>query len=279
MKNIYFKSILIPFLLFSINIVWSQVGIGSSSPKGALDIGATNAGLVYPIVALSDVNTETISNPNGANIVTGTLVYNSNTSSNGVNSVYPGLYFWNGTKWIPQFGKKDNKLHYQNGNLRTQSNITGGDQSISFDESSFNPKYSGVYKILVTVHYGGGELDNPSNPQYVNFNSEEGVFKFSFNETTTTFKLKSFSGKNNDRLFKGGSGSPQKVYTNQYNQTSVTIEETLVAEMPYPFTLTFNQETAPGFINDGNGSASAGRGYIFINDNLKCTVEFNYVGE
>lgn len=277
MKKLYFNSTLFCFFNCLTLVSWGQVGIESTLPKGALDIGSTTTGVVYPTVSLSDINTETISNPNAPNLVAGTIVYNTNSSGSGDGSVYPGLYFWNGTEWVPQFSKKDYKLYFQDTNLRTQSDAPGGDETISFNRNSFTPKFNGKYRVLLTVHYGGGRVDNPSFPQFVNFVSEEGEFLFKFKGNTTSFKLKSFSGKNNDRLFKGG--NTQKVYSNQYNQGSYIIEETLVANTPYTFSLTFNQETAPGFINDGNGNNSNGRGYIFLNDDLKCTVEINYIGE
>ncbi|CAM3311385.1 hypothetical protein [Aequorivita lipolytica] len=286
MKNNYYISrffkigFLLIFLLFSATS-WCQVGIQSTSPKGALDIGSLNTGLVYPTVSLSDINTQTVSNPNAPNLIAGTIVYNTNTSGSGDGSVYPGLYFWDGAKWVPQFSKRDNKLYFQSTSLRTRSDAgSGGNQTVVFNSNSFTPKFNGKYRVLVTVHYGGGEVDSPITPQFANFVSEEGVFRFTFRGTTTPFTLKSFSGKNNDRLFKGGTGGAQKVYSNQYNQGSYIIEETLVANTAYTFGLTFNQETAPGFVNDGNGtSPSNGRGYINLNDNLKCTVELNYIGE
>ncbi len=277
MKKLYSHLTLLCFLNFFVLGCWCQVGIQSLSPKGALDIGSTNTGLVYPTVSLADINTQTVSNPNGPNLIAGTIVYNTNSSGTGDGSVYPGLYFWNGSKWVPQFSKRDNKLYFQNANRRTRSE--SGYQPIGFDSNSFIPKYNGKYRVLVTVHYGGGEVDNPTTPQFTNFVSEEGIFRFTFKGNTTSFTLKSFSGKNNDKLFKGGTGAAQKVYNNQYNQCSYIIEETLVANTAYTFSLTFNQEDAPGFLDDGIGSSTEGRGYIFQNDNLKCTVELNYIGE
>jgi hypothetical protein len=256
-------------------ITWSQVGIQTTSPNGALDINSTTNGVVYPVVSLVNINSETISNPNAANLVPGTLVYNGSTSSADDSSVYPGLYFWNGSKWVPQFNKWDNQFFYQSSSHRTQATL--GDQAVSFNSNVFTPLYSGSYKIVLTVHFGGGELDSPQGAQYVNFNSAEGVFKFTIDGNTTAFTIKSYSGKNNDRMFKGGSGNPEKNYVDQYNQVAYSIEDTFVAGTPYTFSVTFNAENAPGFISDGDGGN--GRGYITISNNLKCTVEFNYVGE
>ncbi|MRT16391.1 hypothetical protein F3C99_05410 [Vitellibacter sp. q18] len=256
-------------------ITWSQVGIQTNSPNGALDINSSSNGVVYPSVSLVNINSETISNPNASNLVPGTLVYNESTSSADDSSVYPGLYFWNGSKWVPQFNKRDNQLFYQSNSRRVRA--TSGDQAVSFNNNVFTPLFSGNYKIVLTFHFGGGEVDPTTSTQFVNFNSEEGVFKFTIDGNTTAFTIKSYSGKNNDRLFKGGSGNPEKNYVDQYNQTSYSIEDTFVANTPYTFSITFNAENAPGFISDGDGGN--GRGYITISNNLKCTVEFNYVGE
>ena len=258
-----------------------QVGIQSSSPRGALDIGSTTSGMVIPVVALSDIYTQTINNPNTGNIIAGTTIYNDNTVD-GINGVYPGLYVWNGTFWVPQFEKKDNRLFTQSANLRTDSEPLlplDGNQSITFPSYTFTPKFTGNYKILITVHYGAGRADLPPSSQYVNFVSAEGVFNFTFNSTTSSFTVKSYSGNNDDRLFDNGT---RKEYTNKFNQTSFTRQDLLNAGTNYTFSLTYNQASAPGI--EGNGNITVvpvgdGRGYIIQNSDLKCTIEFNYVGE
>ena len=279
-KKYFSLGCIFTLLLFSI-IGWGQVGIQSSSPKGALDIGSTTTGLVYPVVSLSNINTETISNPNATNIIAGTTVYNNNTVD-GINGVYPGLYVWNGTIWVPQFEKKDNKLYTQSADLRTDSEPLlplDGNQAITFPSYVFTPKFTGYYKILVTVHYGAGRADLTSSSQYVNFVSAEGVFNFTFNSTTSSFTVKSYSGNNDDRLFDNGT---RKEYNNKFNQLTFNRQDLLSAGTNYTFSLTFNQATAPGIEGNGNVTvvpAGDGRGYIIMNSDLKCTIEFNYVGE
>lgn len=92
----------------------AQVGIGTTTPSGALEVNSAlpspstqRAGLVPPIVALSATNS-TATTTAGVNIinpvtngvpVTGTIVYNTNTSAAGANQVTPGYYFYNGTLW------------------------------------------------------------------------------------------------------------------------------------------------------------------------------------
>jgi len=93
-------------LLFSINLN-AQVGIGTTTPRGALDVpaGANNYGVVLPVVSLTATNVATpVTNPQGGTIVSGTTVINSNSTS-GTYGVILGIYVWDGASWISQFHK------------------------------------------------------------------------------------------------------------------------------------------------------------------------------
>jgi hypothetical protein len=95
-------------------VMQAQVGIGTTTPSGALEVNSAlplpstqRAGLVPPIVALSATNSTATTTPT-VNIInpatngvplTGTIVYNTNTSGAGPNQVTPGYYFYNGTLW------------------------------------------------------------------------------------------------------------------------------------------------------------------------------------
>ena len=79
------------------------VGIGTSTPQGALDVvaGSNNYGFVIPRVALTASNAQApVTNPQTGVIPAGTIVYNTATAGTAPNNVGPGLYFWNGTRWI-----------------------------------------------------------------------------------------------------------------------------------------------------------------------------------
>ena len=260
---------------------FGQVGIGVSTPEGALDVSSSTMGIVFPVVSLTSVTTETITNPNGPNIVAGTTIYNTNTVGVGVDRIYPGIYFWNGTRWQSQRERKDNALFYQDTDVRTGSDDTtngaSGKQTIPFNNNSFTPFYSGNYAIHVTVHYGAGNLNSVSSPQFVNFAKQEGEFEFIFDGNAYTFDLSTYSVYNNDSDFDGGS---LRTTTNAVNQIAYDYEETLVSGTPYTFSLTFNQADAPGFEGSGDiivSPAGDGRGYITINNSIRCTVEINYV--
>ncbi|WP_329806541.1 fibrinogen-like YCDxxxxGGGW domain-containing protein [Flavobacterium facile] len=90
------KTLLCIFLILTKLTSFSQVGIGTTTPQGALDIISTTDGLLVPRVALSATNVATILTP-----AVSELIYNTFTSAVGPNQVVPGFYYWNGSLWIP----------------------------------------------------------------------------------------------------------------------------------------------------------------------------------
>src|SRR5690606_34693046 len=92
------------FLLFSIGS-FAQVGIGTPTPPGALDVESTNSGVVVPRVALTSKNdVTTIINPQGGNVVNGTLIWNTATAGAAPNNVVPGFYYYTHPTWTPLGG-------------------------------------------------------------------------------------------------------------------------------------------------------------------------------
>jgi len=91
-------------LLMFLTIVGSsaQVGIGTTTPRGALEIYSSTNGFVTPRVALSSVTESApVVNPQTAEApLTGTIVYNTATAGTSPNEVSPGYYFWNGSLWL-----------------------------------------------------------------------------------------------------------------------------------------------------------------------------------
>ena len=96
MKKIFY------LLLFAFVYSNAQVGIGTTTPEGAIDVVSTNNGMVPPRVALTATNVAApIVNPNGGGIpLAGTFVWNTATAGVSPNDVAPGLYYWNGTRWV-----------------------------------------------------------------------------------------------------------------------------------------------------------------------------------
>jgi len=101
MKNNMMKKIILLVFLIVSPKAFSQVGIGTTDPRGALEINSATTGFLAPQVALSDTTVSApVVNPTGAALLAGTIVYN--TAS--VNDVTPGYYYWNGTIWVRMEG-------------------------------------------------------------------------------------------------------------------------------------------------------------------------------
>ncbi|WP_445453715.1 tail fiber domain-containing protein [Flavobacterium sp. 25HG05S-40] len=76
-------------------------GIGTSLPNALLDIDATNNGILIPRVALTSVLAQApVVNPRGGVLPVSTMIYNTATAGVSPNTVFPGFYYWNGTRWI-----------------------------------------------------------------------------------------------------------------------------------------------------------------------------------
>jgi len=98
------KKIAILFLLIS-KISYSQVGIGTVTPRGALEISSSKNGFLTPRVALTAANVAApVVNPQTGAIIAGTIVWNTATAGSTPNKVAPGLYYWDGARWVSLTG-------------------------------------------------------------------------------------------------------------------------------------------------------------------------------
>ncbi|RTY90238.1 hypothetical protein [Flavobacterium sp. GT3R68] len=87
---------------FTFSEISAQIGFGTETPRGALEVSSSTNGLVLPQVALTSTAVSApVVNPQTAGApVTGTLVYNTATAGAGATAVTPGYYFWDGVQWI-----------------------------------------------------------------------------------------------------------------------------------------------------------------------------------
>jgi hypothetical protein len=152
----YLKKIIFFFVMVSASsLLYSQgVGIGTGSPiaSAALDITASNKGLLLPRVALTGVyDVITINNP-----AEGLLIFNTATAGAAPASVKPGYYFYTGSKWqlLVQNGNAAGDLQYWNGIQWTQlpAGISGQTLSICNGVPVWGPCSSST--VLPTVSTG-----------------------------------------------------------------------------------------------------------------------------
>ena len=91
-------SIIVLFILASFQLT-AQVKIGdnptSINQNSLLELESTNKGFILPRVSLTNT---ALSSPLASDLLTGTMVYNTNTGITGGNGI--GVYVWIGTKWV-----------------------------------------------------------------------------------------------------------------------------------------------------------------------------------
>jgi len=134
----------------------AQVGIGTSTPQGALDIVTTAIGgyngLLIPRVPL------TIGPTNALPLVTPTIsemIYNTST----VGGATPGFYYWNGTSWVRfATGASTGWLTTGNAGLTAGTNFIGTTDAIdvSFKRGNVLSGYIGA----TSTAFGVGALPN-----------------------------------------------------------------------------------------------------------------------
>lgn len=256
------------FLLAYYTSVLAQVGIGTTAPKGALDVQSNTYGVVYPTVALTSTIIELpVDNPIADDLAIGTTVYNTNSTNTGANDVHPGIYTWDGTKWVADFFKRQSQLYEQTSELRSASN--GGWQDVPgigiASANTFTAEYTGLYKIEVKANFGGGRVNTGVN---VNTAMIEGQFRCVFGANTYTFTTKAYSTYN--AHISGGTH-----YVNRWKETYITKYVALTAGTTYSISLQFDQYAAPDFVNSGN----SGNGLGYVGSEIPCFIEITYIDE
>lgn len=263
-KSIFLGLVFIAFFHHTSN---AQVGIGTVTPQGSLDIESTNQGVVLPRVVLSRTDTQTISNPQGVPILSGTVVYNTVTTIDGDYSVYPGIYVWIVDKWVPQFSQKQSVLIRQVG---TDFRATNSEQNIPLTASTFTPEFSGTYRIELSVNFGGGFMRRPSSANSnsrLNVGSQTGNFKLTYNNGSDVdylIPIKSYSAR-----YRSGSN-----YYAIWKQQSIVFYVIINRGDTPTFNLSIQQITDTQFENSGNSSNGRGN----VGDDIPCTIEIDFVG-
>lgn len=153
------KTIILCYLHFFISFFsFSQVGIGTSNPQGALDITSTTDGLLIPRIALSSANTATVVTP-----VVSEIVYNTATAGVLPNNVVPGFYFWNGVRWMP-FGGSGASGWLLTGNSGTSSatNFLGTTDDVDLFFRRNNIKAGGINTLHTSFGVNASLVTNVS---------------------------------------------------------------------------------------------------------------------
>ncbi|MDP2688456.1 MAG: hypothetical protein Q8O62_14655 [Aequorivita sp.] len=280
------RSIFATVIFLANSISYAQVGINTITPNGILEISSSNQGVVLPRLALTATNVMApATNPQTGTIPTGTVVYNTNTNTvivGGINySVSPGMYVWITDKWIPQFDQKQSVLYESDINFRPRS--TGSYADIpGLINKSFTPTYSGTYRLNISVNYGGGNAKIPNRGSggsdsdgNLNIAKQSGTFRLNFGGTNYNIPVHTYSTAYDRDV---DATNYFAIWEEYYTTNFIT----LTANSTIYFTLSFDQNDAPEFYDNGNTTGSYndttdGRGRISYD--LPCTVELTFVGD
>ncbi|MEZ4874670.1 MAG: hypothetical protein R2793_04300 [Flavobacteriaceae bacterium] len=292
-KNTLFSFIIV--LVFSYSAISiAQVGIGTTSPKGALDVESSGYGFVYPRVALTSTIVESpVVNPNGGGLVVGTTVYNTSKTTNGANDVHPGIYSWNGSEWRAQFYKKEYTKFEQTGGCQrttireslSDPDPNNADNIAGLTNQTFTPNYSGRYRIEVRVNFGAGRINDFTSgaESEISLATSEGAFFFKMNGTGVDIDPASSSYDSSEGWSychsyssENDIESPALESYNVAHYASLVFYEYLIAGQNYTFNLSNCITTGHDyFIN--NGDSGDGQGHI--GHYIPCSIEFEYIGD
>jgi hypothetical protein len=132
----------------------AQVGVGTTTPAGALDVNSTTNGFIPPRVALTATNVAApVVNPQGGALVAGTIVWNTATAGSMPNNVAPGLYYWDGTRWV-SFAGSPGGLDWSiigNGGIDGGTVTTGGANFLgTYDDTNIDIRTNGQHRARVS---------------------------------------------------------------------------------------------------------------------------------
>lgn len=154
------KKTILSLALFASVLGFSQVGVGTTTPNGALDVSSTTNGFVPPRVSLTATNVQApVVNPQGGAIPAGTIVWNTNTAGVIPNNVAPGLYYWDGTRWVSFAGSPGGLDWSIIGNGGIDGGVTGvtsvpatqGTNFIgTYDVTNFDVRTAGLHAARVS---------------------------------------------------------------------------------------------------------------------------------
>ena len=289
------RLVAIGFIVFSGTAMGiAQIGIGTTTSEGAIDVAGVSSGLLFPRVALSStLDISTVVNPNGGNLAAGTTVFNTNNSSLGTNDVQLGVYTFDGTRWQPQFSREDYALYKQTGGCfraPIQSGALEYATAKRLDgliEEIFTPKYSGMYRIEVKTNFGAGKIEDftTGSESYISLATCEGAFFFKLegngrimiNPESSSYDYEqgwsythAYSAENDN--------DPASRSAESYNvphYATLVYYKPLIAGVPYTFNLRHKAVTGAAVFQNAGVS---GEGMGHIGHDIPCSVEFEFLG-
>ncbi|MEO8516993.1 MAG: hypothetical protein ABI426_09615 [Flavobacterium sp.] len=204
------------FLLFIQNSLLAQVGVGTLTPKGALDVASTTTAFLMPRIALTASNVSApVVNPQGGSLEIGSMVFNTTTTA-GTYGVIPGIYFWDGTKWVSQVHRYFEKKFLQSSNLAVATTASSYTNIPGITAVSFVAPYDGEYSFVFSGYLGAGTVDSSS--------AKNGFVEGNFKLTINGVDYRKYS--HSTSFYNSSTGTD---YLELFNETNITVTVLLTA--------------------------------------------------
>lgn len=241
MKN--FTKLITLFIIYAFSTmgIYAQVGVGTTTPKAALDVNSTTSGFLMPRIALTATNVALpVVNPQGGVLEVGTMIFNTATTA-GIYGVSPGPYFWDGAKWVSQFHKSFEKYNKQTANLTVVKHATNFINIPGLTALSFTAPYDGVYQFSFTGYLGAETPATTIGFSTNLFGWAEGQFKFTVNGTDY-FKYQHATSFNN-------SVTSQQYYQ-LFNECNVIVRISMTAGQNCTMNASYRADNTDGYANN-----------------------------
>jgi len=235
MKKKYILSLFI-LSFIGLSTTHAQVGIGTTTPNGALDVSSSTNGVLVSNVALTSRNIAApVVNPNGGALLAGTLVWNTATAGTSPNNITPGFYYWDGSIWvaIAGTGGKDWSLVGNSGTTAGTNYVgTNDTQNLQF-------RTGAAERLTIDGTNGNVVIGTPTISATTKFEvnsgtSNDAIFGHSSNVGGTLGKEVNFSfGSPLQSLLGAGvyANNPSAGYTSVFSQS--TGAATVAASISY----------------------------------------------
>lgn len=241
---------------------FSQVGIGTTTPEGALDVSSTQFGYVMPRIALTATNTAApVVNPKTNNnvLAAGTMVYNTATTA-GTYGVVPGIYYWDGSNWVSQAHRYFDTKFTQTSDLTVATTASTYTNIPGLNSKSFVAPYTGKYSITFSGYLGAGTVDTDG----AKMGFVEGNFKLTVNGTDYRKYLHSTSFYNS---------STSVNYLELFNESNIIVTVSLNAGQTCNLNASYNG-VADDNITEANPHVVGSMGAL----GNQCEINVMYIG-